>query len=117
MSILAHETGHVALGHVWTWKKNTERSRNQEREADSFAHSIASGTADAETMFFGNYLFHYAYAINEERNGDSIVARTHPYSEERLFNLIRDNQSIADLYGISERETLEQLRRARSKMK
>lgn len=117
MSILAHETGHIALGHVWAWQKNTERNRNQEREADSFAHSIASGTADAEIMFFGNFLFHYAYAINEGRDENSAMAQTHPYAEERLYNLIRDNKSIADLYGITETEIREQLREVRSKFR
>lgn len=115
MAILAHETGHIALGHVWAWQKNLERSRNQEREADSFAHSVASGTADAESMFLGNFLFHYAFAINEGRNGNPAVAREHPYSEERLLNLVRDNKSIADLYGISESDIRDRLREARAK--
>ncbi len=117
MSILAHEAGHVALGHIWAWQKNKERNRNQEREADSFAHSVGSGTADADDMFWGNLLFDYAFAINEMRDGNSEMSRTHPYSEERLFNLIRDNQSIAQIYGITEDEMRKALNEARSKFR
>jgi hypothetical protein len=113
LGVLAHEAGHIALGHVWGWNKGSERSRNQEREADSFAHSVASGSADADSMFAGNLMFHFAYAINEAKNGDSEMARTHPYSEERLFNLIRDNASTAKLYGITEEEMRQALEEAR----
>ena len=117
MGILAHETGHLALGHVWSWQKNKERNRNQEREADSFAHSIGSGTADAESMFLGQFLFHYAYAIVQGPNGAADRESTHPYAEERLYNLIRDNRSISEKYGITEEDTREQLRKARSNIR
>ncbi len=117
LSVLAHEAGHLALGHVWSWKKNNERSRNQEREADSFSHSVASGTADAEIMFFGNFVFDFAFAIHEGKNGDSEASRTHPYSEERLFNLLRDNTSTAVKLGFTEREVREMLTEARANLR
>lgn len=114
LGIMAHEAGHVALGHVLSWKSNNERTRNQEREADSFAHSVASGTADADNMFYGNLFFHFAFAIHEGGNANSAASRTHPYSEERLFNLIRDNSSTAAKLGITEDDVREWLKEARS---
>ncbi len=115
LGILAHETGHIVLGHVWSWgAESNERSRNQERQADSFAHSVASGTADADIMFFGNFVFDFAFAINEGKNGDSEASRTHPYSEERLFNLLRDNRSTAIKHGFTEQSVREMLNHARA---
>lgn len=117
LSVLAHEAGHLALGHVWSWEKNLERSRNQEREADSFAHSVASGTADAENMFWGNFIFHYAYALFEGKDPDSEIARTHPFAEERLCNLIRDNQSMARKCGFTEEDVKKHLAEVRESMR
>lgn len=116
MSVIAHEVGHLALGHVHTGSRTLERNRNQEREADSFAHSVASGGADADSMFLGNFFSDFIFSLLEE-SGDTDLSRTHPYSEERLYNLIRDNRSIASRYGITEDDMREMLREARSSLR
>lgn len=109
LSVIAHEVGHFALGHVHGKSPTLERSRNQEREADSFAHSVASGGADAENMFWGNFFGDLIFALAED-SGNHDLSRTHPYSKERLANLVRDNRSIASKYGIDEEVLRDQFR-------
>ena len=98
LGILAHESGHQALGHVLKSGPNTnlEISRNQEREADSFASSIISSSPFGEYILGGTLFWHYALAMQE----DAGEATTHPHSRERLENFVRNNSDLARAYGI-----------------
>ncbi len=111
LGIMSHEIGHLALGHVVNGSKSMEKTRNQEREADSFANSVGSGEWFAEPMFWGQLYFHLALVLNES-DGDNDTMTDHPFSKERLINLIRSNRSLAAKCGFTEegmREFLDNL--------
>lgn len=100
IGILAHEMGHVCLGHVLGpnyYQSNQEIGRNHEREADSFASSVTAASPFGEYVFEGTLFWFYALAMQET---DQKVATTHPLSRERLENLIRANPSKASALGI-----------------
>lgn len=100
IGILAHEMGHVCLGHVLGpnyYKTNQEIGRNHEREADSFASSVTAASPFGEYVFEGMLFWYYAMAMQQT---DQKVATTHPLSRERLENLIRANPSKASALGI-----------------
>lgn len=111
MGIMAHEIGHLAYGHVYSGSRTLERTRNQERDADSFACSVGSSEWFAESMFMGQLYFHFALALNESGK-DSDTRTNHPFSRERLLNLIRSNRPLAAKCGFTEegmREFLDDL--------
>lgn len=101
VSVLAHETGHHALGHLLSVaeKRNLEISRNQEREADSFASSIISTSPFGEYIFAGTLFWHYAIATQADAASDT--ASDHPLSKERFENFVRANAEKASAMGIS----------------
>ena len=104
LGILAHETGHLALGHNFSDETNLEARRNMEREADSVAFSIASTASfGGEEMFFGNFLFHFFFSMFENADGTGGWS-DHPDSRERLFNLLRAHPDFAFKFGITEEE-------------
>ena len=102
VGILAHECGHVLLGHTSSSadEDNLEVSRNQEREADSFAASVSSsGTASVgNVQFQGQILFHYALA--QQTDGLDDGRGSHPQSAERVDNFIRADPDRAKMYGL-----------------
>jgi len=101
IGILAHEMGHVCLGHVVGpsyYDSNQEIGRNHEREADSFASSITAANPFGEYVYEGMLFWHYVLAQQE---GNEAVASTHPLERERLENLIRANASKASGLGIN----------------
>ena len=100
VGILAHEMGHVCLGHIngpSYYESNLEIARNHEREADSFASSITAACPFGEYVYEGTLFWHYVLAMQE---GNEAVASTHPLSRERLENIIRANSSKASALGI-----------------
>lgn len=100
VGILAHEMGHVCLGHILGpsyYDTNQEIARNHEREADSFASSITAACPFGEYVYEGILFWHYVLAKQE---GNQAVASTHPLSRERLENMIRANPSKASMLGI-----------------
>jgi hypothetical protein len=101
VSVLAHETGHHALGHLLSVaeKCNLEISRNQEREADSFASSIISTSPFGEYIFAGTLFWHYAIASQADAASDT--TSDHPLSKERFENFVRANAEKASAMGIS----------------
>ncbi len=101
VGILAHEMGHVCLGHILGpsyYDTNQEIARNHEREADSFASSITAACPFGEYVYEGTLFWHYVLARQE---CNQAVASTHPLSRERLENIIRANSSKASALGIN----------------
>lgn len=98
LGIIAHECGHLSLGHVLKTSDtvNLEISRNQEREADSFASSVIASSPFGEYVLVGTLFWHYALAHRQ----DGASATTHPLSKERFENFVRANPSIAASLGI-----------------
>jgi len=100
VSIISHEIGHHALGHLMGFyeKTNLEIERNQEREADSFSSSVISSSPFGEYVFAGTLFWHYALAM--QGDGDSDLKNSHPLSKERFENFVRANSEKAAAMGI-----------------
>ncbi|HID69016.1 MAG TPA: hypothetical protein EYP35_00815 [Desulfobacterales bacterium] len=102
MSVIAHELGHIALGHTLGESQvNMEISRNQEREADSFAASVASASPFSDYTVAGG-IFWWVILTWVEAVAGVGKASTHPHSRERLLDYIRANQEQAQALGIDE---------------
>ena len=99
ISILAHEFGHLCLGHVHGMSVNLEISRNQEREADSFASSVISSGPFAGYMVLGTVLWELVWVWLEVVTGEP--ATTHPLASERLADILHANPSAAAELGLS----------------
>ena len=99
IGILAHELGHLALGHCHGRRVNLEVSRNQEREADSFASSVISSSPFGDYLVFGTILWEAVWVWVEKATGQT--ASTHPLASERLADFIRANPSAASEFGLT----------------
>jgi len=108
---LAHEAGHICLGHCTDQPSvcdtDPEVSRNQEREADSFAQSVLrsfySLDENAKKPLYVAYLKNelvWAMLDRLQRRG---MASDHPLAEERLMNALKSNSEIAAELGITEK--------------
>lgn len=100
IGILAHEYGHLALGHLYGQSQTLEISRNQEREADSFASSVISSSPFGEYIVLGSILWELVWVWQEKSSGGK-VATTHPLASERLSDLIRANPTSAAELGFA----------------
>lgn len=101
MAVIAHELGHIALGHTLGRQANLEVSRNQEREADSFASSVASASPFSDYIVAGG-IFWWVILTWVEAAAGAAGETTHPRSRERLMDYIRANRDQADALGIDE---------------
>jgi IrrE N-terminal-like domain len=102
MSVIAHELGHIVLGHTLAESQvNMETSRNQEREADSFAASVASASPFSDYTVAGGIFWWVILTWVEEIAGGG-RATTHPHSRERLLDYIRANEEQARALGIDD---------------
>jgi hypothetical protein len=93
--VIAHEIGHLALGHVQAgvvWPQNVQR--NQEREADSFASSTLSQAPFAEYLFIGHLATLFLLLQSQRRRGEDHKS-THPDPESRLHSAYLNNPSLA----------------------
>lgn len=101
IGIIAHELGHHALGHTVGRAVNLEVSRNQEREADSFASSVISSSPFGEYLVTGTILWELVWVWCEKAGGRT-AATTHPLAKERLLDFIRANAATAAALGLDE---------------
>ncbi len=99
MTVIAHELGHIALGHtLGSGPACLEISRNQEREADSFAASVAGSSPFGDYIVAGGVFFWVIMAWIDAAAGDA-AQTTHPHARERLLDYIRANQEQAAAIG------------------
>ena len=101
MAVIAHELGHIALGHTLGRGHSSEISRNQEREADSFASSVASASPFSDYIVAGGIFWWVILTWVESIAGNPVEA-THPHSRDRLMDYIRANREQALGVGIDE---------------
>jgi len=104
MTVIAHEVGHIALGHTLGRDQNYDISRNQEREADSFAASCLSSSPFRQELFLGQ-VFHNLIFCWGDSGGE---VSTHPHSRERFYAAFESNSSAAkeaaEEYGLMKAE-------------
>ena len=100
LGIIAHEAGHLSLGHSFSkvnyYMSNLEVARNREREADSFSSSVIATSPFGESVLLGTLLWYFVLASQEEGASES----THPLSKERFENLLRANPDLAKSLGL-----------------
>ncbi|MFW6388358.1 MAG: hypothetical protein ACOCY9_00490 [Desulfohalobiaceae bacterium] len=106
MGVISHELGHIALGHTLGIRVNSDVSRNQEREADSFAASVISSSPFADYMVEGMIFFWIllAWARELEHSQEALGEITHPEPRERLFDFIRANRELAETIGLGSKK-------------
>jgi hypothetical protein len=105
LNVVAHELGHICLGHTLGVKQNYEISRNQEREADSFAASVTASSPFSDYIVSGGIFWWVIMTWAAESAG--LQAETsHPHARERLMDYIRANKAQAEEIGITQ-ETIQ----------
>ena len=102
MATIAHEAGHICLGHTLGVAMNYDIARNQERQADSFASSVLSSSPFRDYLVLGEAMTWLVDAWVEHANGRYTVT-THPFAMERLQNAVRGNSEAARDIGLLER--------------
>ena len=103
---LAHETGHIVLGHlegnelkVWM---NMEVRRNYESQADLVASSIMSTSPFGEYVFLGRVFYFW---VNMQKT-DALIKQNvpkneldHPLNRERYVSFVLANKEKAAAFG------------------
>jgi len=104
---IAHELGHICLGHCRdiSINRNNDYLRESERQADSFANQLVQSffpyEKDAKKPLFIGYIKNELVWTLMQK-WDKTIATTHPLAEERLKNAIRANPKIAEELGMNE---------------
>jgi hypothetical protein len=106
---VAHEMGHIYLGHFRDENVFVHQnfSTNQESEADSFASSIVTSILPEsfkEELVLANMKREFAWVLLDICSSVSGKRQpaTHPHSMERLKNVIRANPKIVKDHSIDE---------------
>jgi hypothetical protein len=111
-AVIAHEAGHISLSHTLGLALNFDVSRNQEREADSFASSVLSSSPFREYLFLGQVFVTllFTWLDHVARTKDPT---THPLGRERFFNVLTNNsaaaEDAADQFGLTRERLIELL--------
>ena len=114
MSVMAHEFGHLAKGHLNGDDANHVVSQLEEKEADLFASTIAASAPDGPKVFAGQVLSMLVFSFAEDGADASVSGggeprglRLHPVSRERVLDAVRANPEFAAAAGVSEEEVRE----------
>lgn len=86
-SVVAHELGHVCLGHCNNISDQRSLRRNDEREADLFASSIAQSMANGLPSVIGTTMVEISFTWLSRSNKPNMFG-DHPNSLERVRNFI-----------------------------
>lgn len=98
-SVLAHEFGHLAKGHLKGGDANHVVTQLEEKEADLFAATIAASIPEGQEVFAGQILSMLVFSFIDDGTGEQL--RTHPVPKERVINAIRDNPEYAAAAGLT----------------
>ena len=92
---IAHEVGHIIRGHcdIPASLRTPDVRRNNERDADHFAHNINNLSAFPEIAFLGG-LVNNLLMIAGEGHRATQDSHTHPAPMERLENLFKNIESF-----------------------
>lgn len=103
---LAHETGHIVLGHLEAREAkinlNNEVRRNNETQADLFASSVMSSSPFGEYVFLGRVFYFW---VNMQKT-DPLFKKSvpnseldHPLNRERYVSYVLSNKEKAVAFG------------------
>jgi len=99
LSVVGHELGHICLSHTVRGDWSNSVSRNDERQADLFAHSVVTTTPFAKYNVLSTLFTEVVFAwLHKNHDGP---ATTHPHSEERVMNTINSHEELLAGYGIT----------------
>ena len=99
LSVVGHELGHICLSHTVRGDWSNSVSRNDERQADLFAHSVVSTTPFSKYNVLSTLFTEVVFAwLHKNHNGP---ATTHPHSIERVMNTINSHEELLSGYGIT----------------
>ena len=104
ISVMGHELGHVCLGHLHSNEGSLTVSRNDERQADLFASSVVATTPFAKYCVLGNLFVEVMFSWF---GPETAPATTHPYSRERVMNMINSTDEILAAYGFNKDNILD----------
>lgn len=99
LSVVGHELGHICLSHTVRGDWSNSVSRNDERQADLFAHSVVSTTPFSKYNVLSTLFTEVVFAwLHKNHDGP---ATTHPHSVERVMNTINSHEDLLSGYGIT----------------
>jgi len=98
LSVIAHEQGHICLSHTIRGEGGNEVSRNDERQADLFAHSVTATTPFASHIILASLFVEILLSWMME---DDDVATSHPHSRERVYNALNSHDEVLRELGIT----------------
>ena len=103
---LAHETGHVVLGHLEAREAkinlNNEVRRNNETQADLFASSVMSSSPFGEYVFLGRVFYFWVNMQKTDPLFKKAVPNSeldHPLNRERYVSYVLANKEKAAAFG------------------
>lgn len=100
LSVCAHELGHICSGHTMRQTDNNQTSRNDERTADLFAQSIIATSPFGGYLILASMFVEIVFAWMSPNETDS-PATTHPYSRERVYNILTSHEEYLQSIGIN----------------
>jgi hypothetical protein len=111
LEVLAHECGHVCLGHAPYPGQDAHMSisRNDERQADSFASSVIQSSCLGAQGAVGAAMSNIGFMwIHDAKDGDMRYG-SHPDNMERLEKFLGDFNAILTVSHVSRKQLLELL--------
>lgn len=99
LSVVGHELGHICLSHTVRGDWSNGVSRNDERQADLFAHSVVATTPFSKYNVLSTLFTEVVFAWLHKN--DNSPSTTHPHSVERVMNTINSHEELLMGYGIT----------------
>jgi len=99
LSVIGHELGHICLAHTIRGDRSNGISRNDERQADLFAHSVVTTTPFSSYTVLGTLFTEVIFTWMSK--GHTGPATTHPHSRERVYNTMASHDEILTELGIT----------------
>ena len=100
LSVVGHELGHICCSHTLRDSDNFKVSRNDERTADLFAQSIVVTTPFAGYLVLASLFMEIVFTWLDPNQEES-PATTHPYSRERVHNILTSHDEYLASVGIT----------------
>lgn len=105
-SVIAHECGHICLGHLGSvgYLENNSISRNDERQADTFMSSAVQSTCMGAQGAIGAIFTFIGFKYIGTKKGNGNLFSTHPISDYRIEMLLQDFAAMLMVSHISKNQ-------------